>query len=348
MISQKLSDSLRVANLLCTLLVVAIHYNTKHDMDLVNGFTWNYYFQEFLTNGIARIAVPFFAFATGFFFFLSYKNTSSYPLAMKKRVQSILIPYVLASTLIFVVDYCYGKVLWSSTTHVFSQLVDFILLKPVSVQFWFLRDLMFLVLVSPIVFIAVKFLKMWVVLPILSLWFIDIEITPLLAGRNIITIETLSYFTLGCYLSQNVKVIEALISNVSKKVTVQVLLVYIVLCIARVCVDPDMANWYVNRYELYSLILQNITILIGVFLMIKLSSLVISTRLLYFSQFTFFVYLFHVKPLNYGIGKVSSYLISDAYKFYITFPLATVVVFIAAYFIKETTPYIYKVVSGNR
>lgn len=348
MISQKLSDSLRVANLLCTLLVIAIHYNTKHDMDLANGFTWNYYFQEFLTNGIARISVPFFAFAAGFFFFLSYNNTYSYPLALKKRVHSLFIPYIIASTLIFIVEYSYGKIIWSTTEHVAYQVFEFILLKPVSIQFWFLRDLIFLVLISPIIFMVVRYLKLWAVLPLLFIWLIDIEVTPLLAERNIITIETLSYFVLGCYLSQNVKVLDKLISTLSIKMTLYILLAYIMLCIARVYMDPTMANWYVNRYELYSLVVQNISIFIGVFLVIKLSSFILFNQLLLLSQFTFFVYLFHVKPLSYGVGKFTSYLISDDYKFYLTFPLATIAVFIVAYFFKKRIPAVYKTLSGNR
>ncbi len=348
MISHQLSNSLRVANLLCTILVIAIHYNTKHDMSLVNGLTWNYYFQEFLTNGIARISVPFFALAAGFFFFLSYKNISSYPLAIKKRTYSVFIPYVIASTLIFIVDYLYGKVLWSSAEGSLSQVFVSIFLKPVSIQFWFLRDLIFLVLISPAIFIAVKHFKLWAVLPLLGLWFVDIEITPILADRHIITIETFSYFVLGGYLSRNVYIFEKLITALSRRVTVFICLVYLTLCTVRVYIDPYMANWYVNSYELHTLIIQNTSIFIGVFLIIKLSSCVIYKRLIYLSQFTFFVFLFHVKPLSYGVGKLTSYMISDAYKFYLTFPLATIAIFIGAYIIQKITPKAYEVLSGNR
>ncbi len=348
MISQKLSDSLRVANLFCTILVIAIHYNTKHDIDLVNGLNWNYYFQEFLTNSVARISVPFFAFVAGFFFFLSYKNTYSYPLALKKRTHSIFIPYIIVSTLIFIVDYIYGKIIWSSTEHITSQILEYIFLKPVSIQFWFLRDLIFLVLISPVIFIAVKNFKLWIVLPLLGLWLVDIEVTPILADRNIITIETFSYFVLGCYLSLNLQIFEKLIHILSKKMTIYIFLVYIILCIIRVFIDPEMANWYVNRYEFHTLIMQNISIFIGVFLVIKLSSFVISDRFVFLSQFTFFVYLFHVKPLSYGVGKLTSYFISDAYKFYLTFPLATIAIFLGAYLIKVRMPTVYKALSGNR
>jgi len=109
-----------------------------------------------------------------------------------------------------------------------------------------------------------------------------------------------------------------------------------------------MANWYINSYEFHTLIIQNISIFIGVFLIIKLSSFVLYKQFVYISQFTFFVFLFHVKPLSYGVGKFTSYIISDGYKFYLTFPLATIAIFIGAYFIQKVTPKVYGILSGNR
>ena len=348
MISQKLSDSLRVANLFCTILVVAIHYNTKHDMDLSLGYTWNYYIQEFLTNGIARIAVPFFAFIAGFFLFLSYKNNSSYPIAIQKRVKRLFVPYILASSIIFIIEYLYGKVILDYSLGTFNQLATIIILKPVSVHFWFLRDLMFLVLITPLIFLLVKHLKLLVIVLVMTLWFFDIELMPLLTGRYFITIETLSFFTLGCYCAQNTHLLERLVTGISNKVLLGIVGFYLFMCIVRIILEPDMANWYTDKYQLHTLIIQNISIFIGVFLVVSLSSKAIHQKFLYLSQFTFFVYIFHLLPLSHLVGKITSYMISDAHKFYLTFPLATLLVFITAYFVKEKTPIVYKILSGNR
>jgi len=348
MISTKLSDSLRVANIICTILVVAIHYNTKHDIDLSSGFTWNYYLQEFFTNGIARIAVPFFAFIAGFFFFLAYDNHSSYPKAIRKRVNSLLTPYLLASLIIFIVEYIYGEIRWELSFQNLTLLMRDVVLTPISVQFWFLRDLMFLVLITPIIFTLVNKLKLLTIVPIMILWFFDIEIMPMFSNKYFITIETLSFFMMGCYFSQHTHLLESLIDRMSPKIIYVILLVYLALCIARIIIEPDMANWYVDKYLLQSLIIQNISILIGVFLIISLSSKMLDDKLIYLSQFTFFVYIFHLLPLSHLVGKIASFIISDAYKFYLTFPLALIFVFVGAIGCQKVLPAVYKVLSGGR
>src|SRR5207245_2915026 len=58
-LTRTLSNALTVANLLAILLIVAIHYNTKSA--IASTANWNYIVQEFITNGIARAAVPLFA-----------------------------------------------------------------------------------------------------------------------------------------------------------------------------------------------------------------------------------------------------------------------------------------------
>lgn len=348
MISKKLSDSLRIANIICTLLVIAIHYNTKHDMDLSSGFTWNYYLQEFITNGVARVAVPFFAFIAGFFFFLSYKNLSSYPKAINKRVNSLFVPYLVASFLIFIVEYVYGVIQWDLSLENVDLFMRDVVFTPISVQFWFLRDLMILVLLTPIIFKLVSHFKLWIMLPVMVLWLLDVEVLPLFYGRHVISIETLSFFILGCYFSQHTHLLEKLVNGVTNKTVFTVVIIYLILCVIRIVLEPDMANWYTNKYQLNSLIIQNTSIFIGVFLIITLSAKIINTKLLYLSQFTFFVYIFHLLPLSHLVGKITSYMISDAHKFYLTFPLATTLVFIAAYVVKEKAPLIYKILSGNR
>ena len=65
---KKISSGLMVANLIATILIIAIHYTSKgHLIQLTEIGGWNYLFQEFITNGIARIAVPFFALFFGYF-----------------------------------------------------------------------------------------------------------------------------------------------------------------------------------------------------------------------------------------------------------------------------------------
>ena len=348
MISKALSNSFKVANLVCTILIVSIHYNTKHDMDLSSGLSWNFYLQEFLTNGIARIAVPFFALVAGFFLLLRYDGIRSYPIAIKKRITSLFIPFLLASSLVFIADYFYGKIMWRENVNELSQLATFILFRPISIQFWFLRDLILLTLISPIIFVALKQGKGFIPFFFLGLWFIDIEIMPLFSGRYLITIETLAFFILGGYLARNSQLLERLIKVTSGKLLYLSLILYFSLLLLRITLEPTMSNWYHDNYQLHTLLLQNSSIFIGVILVILLSSRIIHDKLLYLAQFTFFVYLFHVLPFRYLIGKIASYLIDDAHKFYVTFPLALIGIFLCAIVFQKLWPRCYTILSGGR
>jgi hypothetical protein len=206
---------------------------------------------------------------------------------------------------------------------------------------------MFLILISPAIFILVRKFELWIVIPLMILWFLDIEVMPLLAGRYVITIETFSYFTLGCYLTQHLSVLDKLV-HATKHQIFFVLISYLTLSIIRIILEPDLANWYTDKYEWYTLIIQNISIFIGVFLVIPLSSKLLKSKLLYLSQFTFFVYIFHLLPLSHLVGKITSYMISDAFKFYLTFPMAVLLVFLGASICKKILPTFYRVVSGGR
>ena len=72
-ITKEASISFQIANLIATILVIAIHYNSKHHIDYYD-LSFNFYLQEYITNGIARIAVPFFALSAGIFFFINYQG----------------------------------------------------------------------------------------------------------------------------------------------------------------------------------------------------------------------------------------------------------------------------------
>jgi surface polysaccharide O-acyltransferase-like enzyme len=99
--SERNSEAFKIANLIAIFLIVAIHYNSKHYIDTNSALSLNYYVQEWFTNSIARIAVPFFGFAAGFFYFLNFKRISEYWLQLSKRGWSLLVPYTIAVSVVF-------------------------------------------------------------------------------------------------------------------------------------------------------------------------------------------------------------------------------------------------------
>lgn len=345
-VTQEFSKTLNVCNLICTVLVVAIHFNTKQHIDFSGGLSVNFYIQEVLTNGFARVAVPFFALVSGIFFFKHYTlSLYCYKASLNKRLVSLGIPYVIGASIILITELLYGKVIKFEDVNL-EFLVNAILIKPLSVQFWFIRDLIFLALISPLIFLLLNKTKGVLALTLMTLWLFDIEITPTLGGRSIITIEVGAFFVLGAFLFVHQNVIDRLLKI---KHLNWLLVTSLVLLGIRVAIDPFMANWYTNNYSITSLLLQNVFILCFLtWLLCYSKKFKDISQIQYFAKFTFFVYLYHLLPLSRIYVKVSDYIISDEYKFYLTFPLAVVATFGVAVFLHKFFSPVYKTLTGGR
>ena len=95
--SPYLSDKIKAMSFFSILLVVYIHtYYTEGENDAVVMMVMNV-----LGNGIARLAVPLFYLISGYLLFLHLDSFTSCLAKMKKRVKTLLVPYLLANTLAF-------------------------------------------------------------------------------------------------------------------------------------------------------------------------------------------------------------------------------------------------------
>ena len=346
MISKKLSDAFQVTYLYAIILVVAIHYNTKKFIDISGDIPVNFLIQEFITNGIARTAVPFFALSAGFFFFYKFKALHDYYPLLKKRIRTIVIPYLLASTFIFAIEFLYHSG-YKGIDFPINPLRD-ILLAPLAIQFWFLRDLLILLVISPFIWLLTRYLGVLFILVIVGFWLvIDVEFMPYLEGRRLITIETLAFFSLGCWLSLNIRTLELLVDMVSRRQLAFLLLAYTALLSYRMYLDPFFSDDS-SQAALFPLLLQNTSIILGMFILLTINYQGCNKRILALSSYTFFVFLFHELPLNRLIVKFSDYFILDAYKFYFIFPAAVILTLLLAIMLEKLLPTVYMVVTGGR
>lgn len=347
-VDKKLSQTFQIANLIATCLVISIHYNSKMHIPISNMGDWNFLIQEFITNGIARIAVPFFALSAGFFFFLKYKNIQDYKSNIRKRYSSLVIPYLIACSFIFVIDYIHFGILKELPyTLTLQSIADDIILHPLSVQFWFLRDLIILCILSPLLFLLIKHLSTLFVFILLILWSTNTQITPLLSGRELITIETLTFFSIGAYIS--IKKIK--INSITNSTIIPIIisgLLFVVLIAIRIYIDPTTSFKNLGSTIGVSIILYKVTILVGLYWLLITSSHLLNEKLIYLSSFTYFAFLYHLLPLSKVITKSASLIMDDEYQFYITFPLATLLAFSLAIFVNRYFDHLYKITTGNR
>lgn len=139
---------------MCLLMVIFIHakfilsrwseyVDTSYSLGEMSWFV-----QFLISENIARIAVPLFFFISGFF--LSIKldgSVAKYWSEIRKRVKSVLLPYVL---------FC---MLWALPYAVMGKSLDWksLLVFPIPYQFWFLQHLMILVVLSYVIYKVRKY-----------------------------------------------------------------------------------------------------------------------------------------------------------------------------------------------
>ncbi len=343
--NSNLSRTLMISNFFCTVLVVAIHYNSKWCIDTANADNLNFYIQEFITNGIARSAVPFFALISGFFFFQQVKLRDISSLLIKK-IQTLLIPYIIASIFILLCYDCLKYITNGSFQYVndFHLLLAKIIVHPISIQFWFLRDLFFLFIFTPTLLVFSKNIKIIIVFITFILWIGDIQPFPLLDGWYFINSEVLFFFLLGGILCSPDKFEQIL--KLKKRLTISLIILWVSLIFLRIWIDPHLDVWYTEKYTTQSIFLYKLAIFFGVIVIIKLASIFIRSKfLIKISGLTFFVYLFHLKPLSLILYGITGF---GEYSFYILFPMSTVVTFSTGYLIYKSKPPFYNLLTGGR
>ena len=348
-INRDISQGLMIANLIATVLIIAIHYGSKAYIQYTDIRRWNYIFQEFFLNGIARIAVPFFVLISGFFLAQKIKSNHKYTDILLNKAQTLLLPYLIASLMIFLVS---TLIKWVTQHDSYQPItlgyfIKGVILQPISSQFWFLRDLIILTTLSPFLLAA----KTTYIIPIAflvgALWVIDYQPFPVLEGWYLLNIETLFFFILGGLLSER-KVLLEFIINTSIKNKVVVLFLWLVIVGYRVHIDPRLDVWYVKEYTPISITLYKIAIVLGIVSLLQFSIYLSSNKLLiYLSGLAFFAYLFHFVPLSY-FRHITNRLVEYEYSFYINFPIALITVFLMAHLIATFLPRIFALLTGGR
>lgn len=166
-------DAMRIP---MTILVICIHFNiisyplVSHGEIIQYDTSWVQYVITFFSEVIGRLAVPFFFFTSGYFFFLKDKSftMSAYLAKMRKRFSSLFVPYIMwwiiAGVLIFIMAKAHlvGDItikgflcgLWCNPDS--NLLLSTSINTPLDGPLWFLRDLMVTMCLSPIIYATIK------------------------------------------------------------------------------------------------------------------------------------------------------------------------------------------------
>jgi surface polysaccharide O-acyltransferase-like enzyme len=347
--TQHLSEKIRLLSAVAILLVLYIH-SGFHENE-IPGMALNHYAQESISTLIGRCAVPLFYTISGYLFFLKTpQGLGSLPEKLQKRVHTLLIPYIITALFYVAVQVAVssipiaGKFINSSILPDLHQSWPRVLAAifydagngtPLAFHLWFVRNLLLLVLLSPLLYILLQYLGWWWVLVTFLLAFTVSSYFPTFA---------LFWFSLGGALTKHSIAVE------HPKLGLTLLSLFLLLSALQLF-TPELAIWGFARLPL---------ILLGVSaswlaydgLVSPAFSLQQHPWLNTVSDFTFFVYLFHEPTLNIvrkllvlAIGKNSmGYLFSYLASPWLFVALAT----LAGVYLKKFFPKIYTTAVGGR
>lgn len=325
-----LSHKLKALSLVAIILVVFIHsYNAEIKFAtgvLTGGNSPSVMLVEnFLSKGIARIAVPLFFLISGFLFYINWNFSLTGIIdKYKKRIKSLVIPYLFWSLFGVLLFFFLQSMPWSKhfftkeliKDYSFSQLLETILINPIPYQLWFIRDLIMLVVFSPLIGLLTKSTKGIWILFLTLLWYLAPKTFELFSN------ESLLFFTVGCYLAFE-KSQPLLNQNISKYSPYLLITWLLIVSLTTYLLTFNRSGSVLN-------FLNNTGIVIGILAVWSLYDLVERAQIMKYSTFfayTFIIYVFHeplltilVKGMFYWFGKTdaSSLLI------YLTAPLLAI------------------------
>ena len=167
--TQYLSDKLRIISFVSIILVLYRHSDFHDYPHEILGMPYNHYLQDFIYRMIGRCAVPTFFAISGYLFFLhTEEGYHSVLKKIKKRIKTILVPFAIASLVFpfffFVISFfpqsanfinndILSQIKGKETLEVIKALfLDSGTGEPLAFHLWFLRDLIGIVAISPLLY----------------------------------------------------------------------------------------------------------------------------------------------------------------------------------------------------
>lgn len=372
------SETLKALRFPLVVMVVLIHSFCLKDYDLPSiesllNMDINVAIQILLSHVISHIAVPTFYLISGYFFFykVTHFDVTIYKGKLRKRVHTLLIPYLLWNALyvLWVVILKVGAFLVKgkplSNIIVFFQENHWLGMfwdcnvwgfdrkswlgcipphtGPILIPLWFLRDLMVVVILTPFIYYLIKRFKYWIIMLLCACYITGIW--PYIHGFSITAIF---FFSLGAYFSIHGK------NMVSELYRYRLISYFLIIPMMLLMWYYDGNNSEIGQY------IYPFYIITGVVSIVCLSTTLTSQGRMnlskHFSGVTFFIYVSHgligfsianiilnnIVPMHYTelIVKIGYYLL---------LPILTITICCLIFVLMERyCPKILDVLTGNR
>jgi hypothetical protein len=287
--------------------VVFIHIKLAVVSGPDTGLDWNFFsvyqvFSRLFSEILSGVSVPLLFIISGFLFFRNIDFSKQvYLKKLRSRIRTLLVPYLFWNIAAFLLHFViYSIPALKAFSH---RAVDFSLIQifwgwisddpngrlPISTQFWFIRDLMVLLILTPLVYMYAKKLGFYGLLLLCVLWLFGWWFT--LPGLGIVAVF---FFTLGAWVSINKRnlVVEA------EKVKYPVFVLYPLLVTAEFLTK----GWDTNTF------IQDAGVLCGIFVWLNIGIITVKNNLIRPGKFlvgaSFFVFASHDPWLLDPISKL--------------------------------------------
>lgn len=352
--------------LIVGVVLIHSHFNSVviNGVDLMEGGHFPVYTViSYLFSGIfSGIAVPLFFFISGFLFFYKVGSFTkqTYCQKLKKRARTILLPYILWNLLVvlffflsqsffpglmsgknkLICDYEISDWLWAfwNTNMINPPTTADEGAFPICYPFWFIRDLMVVMLFSPLVYFLVKKLRHYAVVCLGALWLFGWWFD--VVGFSLTAVF---FFSTGAYFSIHGKnFVEIMKPFLAASAVLYILITLIELCF---------------RGEAWCSYLHAMGILIGIVLAVTLSAHFLEKGMWHanalLSDSSFFIYAYHAMPLAFIIKflfkMIQPHTDGMVLALYVFCPLITILVGLALYYLlKKYLPAVTSVITGGR
>jgi hypothetical protein len=362
-----------------SVLVIFIHMNPVVDIQSVdylclNASNWYDIFGTLISKVVGQIAVPCFFMFSGYWFFYNQKewNKTVYFTKVKTRLRTLVLPYILfnvSAIIIFAIPKIlkvdgslypflndllenWYRIFWNYSTWN-PESFNMIGLPmqpnfgPYVLPLWFLRDLIVMVFISPIIYYWVKHTKIWGLIILFFFYYTKIWIEiPGYSARLFLT--AFFFFSIGAFFSIN------------KKNLVVSLRKYQIIWIGLALITMFLSTYF--RGTAYDQFFLPVFTLSGVISVVNITSFFMERGKLQvretLSKASFFIYCTHcILILNYSRSAIEfvfrKFLGNDSiigtFAVYIITPFVCAGVILCIYLLmRKFTPRFLSLFTGNR
>ncbi|HEY1021732.1 MAG TPA: acyltransferase family protein, partial [Flavisolibacter sp.] len=169
-----------------SMILVAFHHSSNTSLQAAStlesaGNEFNRFVQHFFGQGLTRITVPVFFLISGYLFFQHITGSySEFIPKFRTRVKTLLIPYLLWSAWGLVFFFALQQIpqarsFFNNTlieNFSASEILHTLLFDPIPYQLWFVRNLLYLVAFSPLIYWVLKYTG---IVPLILIFVVYIE-----------------------------------------------------------------------------------------------------------------------------------------------------------------------------